>query len=621
MKFNLIKRILLSLGALLIAASASAQLYLLPVKNIDGKRYYYYTVQPKETIFSLAKRFGITQADLIHYNPSVADGLKANQELIFPVGGKYSPVAVVSGKATTDYQVEKGETAYGISRKFGMDINEFYALNPEARDGLRAGQSVKVTASASQSTPAPEPRHTASQPSASGATYIVQHQDTYYSIARNHGLTVAQLQAANPQMKVLREGATIVIPPASYSPSEKAQFTPTASVPSQALAEGSSQVQQSAEQIVETVPASQSRPAAQQADTFVIAVALPFMASDASRGKSAANALDFYKGLLIAVDSIGRNSDHPIKVLTYDTKGTIEGANAILADPKLRSANVIIGPDRADQLSAFADYARRNNIYLLNLFVIKDESFRTNPYVMHANIPHDAMYRKAVGYFLSNFPKSDIVILKRKEGLRDKQEFAEQLMTKARAAGRNVIELEYSGTLSTENLAELPESADMAFIPVSSKTDELSRIISAINNFKKEKAGQTTVSLWGYPEWLVVRNELLDKMHAADTYVFSRFYAVEKDSETDQLDDQFRRWYGSAMSQQVPRQGSYGFDVGVFLIRTMNANGGDFTRNTAPYDGIQNAFNFVGVDGGGLINDELFMLNYTPSKTIFKQGL
>ena len=41
-------------------------------------------VQPKGTVYSLARRFGFTKAQIIHYNPSVADGLRAGQTLYFP---------------------------------------------------------------------------------------------------------------------------------------------------------------------------------------------------------------------------------------------------------------------------------------------------------------------------------------------------------------------------------------------------------------------------------------------------------------------------------------------------------------------------------------------------------
>ena len=631
------------LAALLILTAIPAmahQLGSLPVKTVDGKRYYYYVVQPKETVYSLAKRFGITQADLLHYNPSVAaDGLKIEQELLFPVTGKYSTPSTTAtmpsrqtqqGKAAPalhEYLVGRGETAYSVSRKFQMDLNDFYALNPSARDGLKAGQYVKVTSGSQPSAPAAQPSAFSSQPSAQTQTgtaqvrqpqwrgeadaknsqaYVVQPADTYYSIARRYGLTAAELQAANPQMRVLREGATIVIPSAAKPQAENPQ------------------AQQPA--VAQTDEDFSARPQSEilLPDTLTIAVALPFMAADQTRSRASQNATEFYKGLLLAVDSLATNSARPVKVLTFDTRGTFEGARAVGNNPALRSANVIIGPDRADQLALFADFARKNSIYLLNLYVIKDESYRTNPWMMHANIPTDAMYRKAAAYFLRNFPQSTIVILRRNDGLRDKEEFTNLLAKQGRQEGREVLEIQYNDKLPVEQLHDvLGSRPDVAFIPMSSKSDELSRLLPAVDEFKQQTAATTTVSLWGYPEWIVIRNEMLDKMHAIDTYIFSRFYAVESDPDVDQVNSSFIRWYGHEMTQQLPMQGLYGFDTAHFLLRALNANGGNFARTVAPFDGIQNAFKFERIPavGGGLINDELFILNYTPSKIVYKQGL
>lgn len=52
--------------------------------NYSGKQYYKYEVQPKETIYGLSKRFGVTQDELIANNPFLADGLKIGQVLLIP---------------------------------------------------------------------------------------------------------------------------------------------------------------------------------------------------------------------------------------------------------------------------------------------------------------------------------------------------------------------------------------------------------------------------------------------------------------------------------------------------------------------------------------------------------
>lgn len=57
----------------------------LPVKKVKGVEYYYYKVKNKETVYGVSKRLGLSRDEIVRYNPSVADGLKKNMMLYFPV--------------------------------------------------------------------------------------------------------------------------------------------------------------------------------------------------------------------------------------------------------------------------------------------------------------------------------------------------------------------------------------------------------------------------------------------------------------------------------------------------------------------------------------------------------
>ena len=585
---HLIKKLTLSAIALIMAFSAQAQLNTLPVKTVNGREYYYYKVKKQETLYSLSHRFGISREDFVRYNPTADDGLKEGQELLFPVSlaskpaeTKTRPAAQKPQSNTENRQssspstiathiVAHGETAYGVSSAYGMTLEQFYTLNPSTRDGLREGQQVKVLVKGVASSTAAAGRHT-----------MAPHE-TLYKIARDHGITITQLLLANPDLDENHyEAGQVIMVPAATLKEDVAEATH----------------QQPADQQPVTQTPVRSR-------------------AGAARPRSPPG---FYKGLLNAVDSLG-NQGRPVKILAYDTKGTVEGAKSVLNDPHLSSADIIIGPDKPDQFQLFAQYAKEHGINIMNLFVVKDESYRQNPYVMHANITHTDMYNKATDYYLKSAPTAMIVVLKRKDGQTDKKEFIDMLRLKASRDGRKVVELEFTGTLTAGNLEALPEAANIVFIPISSKGEELSRILPAIETFKKEKA-ESEIRLFGYPEWLVIRNDLLDKMYTVDTQLFSRFYSVADDYETNALNSSFVHWYGSPMASTVPRQGAYGFDTGVFIIKALNANNGDFNQYTPVYDGVQNAFNFIRIPGGGRINNELFILHYTPSKTITKQGI
>ena len=44
----------------------------------------------------------------------------------------------------TFHTVSKGETSYGIAKKYQIDLNEFFIYNPDASKGLSKGDTLKI---------------------------------------------------------------------------------------------------------------------------------------------------------------------------------------------------------------------------------------------------------------------------------------------------------------------------------------------------------------------------------------------------------------------------------------------------------------------------------------------
>ena len=124
--------------------SLNASVFELPTMVVDGVEYYYYQVKAKETIYSLSKQLGVSQEDMLKYNSSLKDGLKAGSTLYFPVkelGGVDMPIS---------HDVKKGETVYGISKQYGMTEEDLLKLNPSARSGIKVGEQLVIRAGKKQ---------------------------------------------------------------------------------------------------------------------------------------------------------------------------------------------------------------------------------------------------------------------------------------------------------------------------------------------------------------------------------------------------------------------------------------------------------------------------------------
>ncbi len=99
-----------------------------------------YLVKPKDTKYSIAKKFNISIDYLEELNPKVAEsGLQIDDVIIVPI----ESIATEEDEFLI-YEVQKLETMYGITRKFEISEEELLELNPEVKDGVREGMLIKV---------------------------------------------------------------------------------------------------------------------------------------------------------------------------------------------------------------------------------------------------------------------------------------------------------------------------------------------------------------------------------------------------------------------------------------------------------------------------------------------
>src|SRR5690606_26503431 len=102
-----------------------------------------YTVKAKETKFGIARKFGISIAELEDLNPDLGDSLKVGTTLIVP-DKTVLENAEIDDENFQYYEVKPKEGFYRLKAKFGLSEEEVIALNPYAKDGLKDGMILKI---------------------------------------------------------------------------------------------------------------------------------------------------------------------------------------------------------------------------------------------------------------------------------------------------------------------------------------------------------------------------------------------------------------------------------------------------------------------------------------------
>lgn len=135
-----------------------------------------YTVKRGDTLYGISNQFGVSSRDLANYNNLTSTNLQIGQVLNIP------PMQGTNPKNTFIYTVKKGDSLYSIARKYDTTVDEIIKLNNLSNISLSIGQNLII----------PEARETVST-LPSYINYTIQKGDNLYSIARKYNITVDEI--------------------------------------------------------------------------------------------------------------------------------------------------------------------------------------------------------------------------------------------------------------------------------------------------------------------------------------------------------------------------------------------------------------------------------------------
>jgi len=124
----------------------SGQLLKIPytkIKNRDtSPDFFYHKVKQGETLFSLSQKYYVTVEEIIENNPVVKYGLKTDQILKIP--NNFKKNREEQKKEYFLYTVKQNDTLYSLSKKYNISIEDLLKLNPDAKNGIKIGQKLKI---------------------------------------------------------------------------------------------------------------------------------------------------------------------------------------------------------------------------------------------------------------------------------------------------------------------------------------------------------------------------------------------------------------------------------------------------------------------------------------------
>lgn len=195
-----------------------------------------HTVVKGDTAYNIAKRYGITVADLEKLNPT-AQGGKITIGEVLKISSAVNAKASATPQSPTNSAklgtiiLKPKQTIYGLTKQYHISENDLRKLNPELDSHMKIGDAVtlplakierygdadvkETTAIATSNDTVAETKTEVSEAVVSGDeyTYTVQSKDNYYKLGRKFNLTQNELFGLNPglEAKGLRAGDVIIV--------------------------------------------------------------------------------------------------------------------------------------------------------------------------------------------------------------------------------------------------------------------------------------------------------------------------------------------------------------------------------------------------------------------------
>ena len=510
-----------------------------------------YIVKKKETLYGIAKKFNVSMDDLLQANPQMKS-LQEGMELTIPAPEarpkpeeKKEVKTVVPTESKTiagSYQevtVQKGQTAYSLSKLYGITVEQFLGLNPSAAEGLKTGQLVKVPAL---------------------KTEILKEKEVEKAARQEKKSAEPEIQA---KVKPVMEDKPLRSSVSRDSCYNKSNIL----------------------------------------KTYNIALLLPLNLEDAdsilAQGDNSTKTtgdyktfdfFQFYSGLMLAADSLEKAGFRArIHVLDADKEGDTLKTRKALRKNELSGMDLVIGPVFSSGFDVASRYARKEKVNIVNPLSRRDKITAGNPRLFKAQPSEESIAEGMAGYIIEKYPDANLIVIRNGKELSSLYEdFVQAVKKEHKFPKSHLKEVNYAtDAMKGVTNALSAEGQNLVFMFTVSRT-VVPNFVSLLNGCTK----LNQLILFGMPGWenIDIETEFLVNL---DYHQFSSSFIDYQSEPVKQFVKQFRSTYGAEPLSD--KQAFLGFDLGWYFFRALMNYGTDFgpCLKFMDVNGLQYNFRFA----------------------------
>ena len=608
------KNKVLLLGLLVMIALSDA--YSQNIKTYKARR--------GDTMEKIAGKYKLSVETLRHYNSVYKDTpLKKGDIIIIPdsdvipstpaVDTPYNTQMVVkeidfTGAEFIEHTVLPKETKYGISRRYSITQDDLTRLNSILQTlGLQAGMVLKIPVltqeQKEQSTQNIAAIENMQGVQTTSTFHVVRPKETKYGISRHYGITEEQLCAMNPHLRteMPRIGETLRIPHPIVVAEPEVKDT----------------VVVSDTIVIDTIPSGKYS----HIPVVNVDVILPFYTDkieqmeslpEKDRFRESRTALTFYNGVLMALDSLGKDGMR-IQARVHDSRRDISTASGIVSYNDFSQTDVVIGPLFAEVAEFVVKSLASSSPALVVSPLSQRHDIASYPHLVQSTASSSTSKETMGDYLVENLPsKTKVILLTSEKTTEDDQYLKARLVS--RVGVGNVLEM----PLTTDSCAyRLMEKFTEGYNTVLASTisaDVMNPLTESMDIPEGDLPHVKIYAIGADARGRRAMQALSGSKATAMTFIYTSSYYEDKSHAGY---DDFVTAYRARFHQVPSQYAIQGFDVTYdMLSRYIKAMETSSSERVGVYttQGIAGRYYYRMHSGGGYENTALYILSYKKSE-------
>ncbi len=518
--------------------------------------------------------------------------------------------ATINGLKYYLHTVEKGQTLFAIAKFYQRDVNDIVIDNPEAIDGIKPGQILKIQIAKKK------PSQLTSNDTINYILHKVEKSQTLYSISKHYGVSIEKLRALNPELADgLKANQMLKIPSVKANPDTIATtVVTTTSVTTTSTTSTSNEA-------ADRSSLGYNNYKGEKKEEYNVAFFLPFHADeangidleklikgDAQFSAKTTVALQFYEGALLAIDSLTKSHLHA-KVFVYDIDDK-DSSNvaALLKKPELADMDLMIGPLYGSGFIHVANFAKEHSIAIVSPFTQINKILFNNPYVSKVS-PSVTMQVEQLAHFAVDTFKTQNIILVNNSNPKELSFFnafkntANAELLKAGLPASDSVKIGF-GLGNTQSLLSTTK-VNVVVLP-SNNQSYVTEFISNLNTLKEKYK----IVLFGLQNWMNYDNLDFEYLNNLSLHIPSNTFIDYKNGQTQNFVKSYRLKYKTEPEIFVFQ----GFDITYSFLSFLQKDGSGFLKNLPEnkFQGLSSNYHFSQYPpDSGFENKFVYILKYS----------